>query len=116
MIYAIGILMGYFIGTNGFVQRRAQSYIGMGYANRTWGLLSELGGLGGWFCILPAAYFVGSAYGNSFWQGALFCLAALVGALLSGLLKIPALSYLISALTLPANIGLAVLVFVITRG
>lgn len=115
MIYAIAIVMGYFIGTNGLVQRRAKSYVGMGYANRTWGLLSELGGLGGWFCILPAAYFAGSADGNGLWHGLLFCVAALAGAILSGLLKVPTLSYLISALTLPVNVGLAVLVFVITK-
>ena len=115
MIYVIAIVMGYLIGTNGMVQRRAKGYIGMGYANKTWGLLSELGGLGGWFCILPAAYFVGSAYESGFWQGVLFCFATMIGAILSGLFKIPALSYLLSALALPINVGLAALVFVITR-
>ena len=77
--------------------------------------MSALGGLGGWFCILPAAYFVGSDYDNGFLQGLLFCVAALGGAILAGLVKFPGISYLISAFTLPVNIGLAILVYLITR-
>jgi hypothetical protein len=115
LVYLIAVVMGYFIATNGMVQRRAKSFIGMGFANPTLRLLSELGGLGGWFCIFPAAYFVGSSYGNGFLQGVLFCVAALGGAILAGLVKIPGFNYLISASTLFVNIGLAILVYVITR-
>lgn len=107
--------MGYFIGTNGIVQRRASSFVGMGHANPTLGLLSSLGGFGGWFCVLPAAYFVGADYGNGFLQGALFCAASLGGALLSGLFQIPGINYLLSALALFINVGLAVLVYLMTH-
>lgn len=117
MVYLIAVVMGYFTATNGMVERRARTFIGMGYANPTYAKMSALGGLGGWFCILPAAYFVGSDYGNGFLQGLLFCVAALGGAILAGagLVKFPGLSYLISAFTLPVNIGLAILVYLITR-
>lgn len=115
MLYVIAVVMGYFIGTNAMVQRRASSDIGASFANPTLGLLSALGGFGGWFCILPAAYFVGSADGSGFLQGLLFCAASLGGALISGLFQIPGINYLFSALTLFVNIGLAVLVYFITR-
>jgi hypothetical protein len=107
--------MGYLIGTNGLVQKRSKSFVGMGYANPTLGLLSQLGGFGGWFCILPAAYFVGSTYEHGFLQGSSFCAAALVGAVVAGAFQAPGLNYLISALTLPANIGLAAFVYIMTR-
>lgn len=107
--------MGYFVGTNGLVQKSAKSFAGMGYSNRTLGRLSELGGVGGWFCILPAAYFVGSAYGNGFLQGVYFCVAAVGGAVVSGVFQVRGLNYLLSALTLIVNTGLAALVYGITR-
>ena len=115
MVYLIAVFMGYFIATNGMLERQSRGFIGMGYTNPTYAKMSALGGLGGWFCILPAAYLVGSDYGNGFLQGLLFCVAALGGAILAGLVKFPSLSYLISAFTLPANIGLAILVYLITR-
>jgi hypothetical protein len=107
--------MGYLIGTNSLVQRRSKSFAGMGYANPTLGLLSQLGGFGGWFCILPAAYFVGSTYGHGFLQGFSFCAAALAGAAVAGACQFPGLNFLISALTLPANVGFAGLVYIMTR-
>jgi hypothetical protein len=113
--YLIAVVMGYFVGTNAIVHKRAKSSIGAEYANPILRLLSELGGLGGWFCILPAAYFVGSGYGNGFMQGLLFCATALGGALLAGLAQMPGLNYLISASTLFVNAGLAALVYTLTR-
>lgn len=115
MIYFIAAFMGYFVGINGVVERRARSFIGMGYANPTYAKMSALGGLGGWFCILPAAYFVGSGYGNGFLDGALFCAASLGGAFLAGFFRSVNLSYLLSILTLPVNVGLTVLVYFIMR-
>ncbi|MES2877331.1 MAG: hypothetical protein V4713_02830 [Pseudomonadota bacterium] len=115
VVYLIAVVMGYFVATNGMVESSARKLIGMAYANPTFGKMSALGGLGGWFCVLPAAYFVGSDYGNGFLQGLLFCVAALGGAILAGVIKVPGLSYLISAFTLAVNIGLAILVYVITR-
>lgn len=115
MVYLIAAVMGYFVATNGMVERRARSVIGMGYANQTYAKMSALGGLGGWFCILPAAYFVGSEYGNGFLDAVLFCASAVGGGLVAGIFKFPNLSYLISAFTLPANIGLAFFVYVTTR-
>ena len=115
MVYLIAIVMGYFVATNGMVERRAKTLIGMGYANPTYAKMSALGGLGGWFCILPAAYFVGSDYDNGFLQGLLFCASAFFGGILAGLIKFPGLRYLISAFTLPINVGLVALVYFITR-
>lgn len=115
MVYLIAIVMGYFVAINGMVEYRAKSFVGMGYANPTYAKMSALGGLGGWFCIFPAAYFVGSDYDNGFLQGLLFCIAGLGGATLSGLFKFPGLSYLISAFTLPVNLGLLILIYFITQ-
>jgi hypothetical protein len=115
VVYLIAIVMGYFVAINGMVERRAKSFIGMGYSNQNYAKMSALGGLGGWFCILPAAYFVGSDYGNGFLQGVLYCLAALFGGVLAGLISLPELRYLISAFTLPINFGLVILVYFITR-
>jgi hypothetical protein len=114
LVYVIAVVMGYFIGTNAMVQKRASSDIGASFANPTLGLFSALGGFGGWFCVLPAAYFVGSADDNGFLQGLLFCVASLGGALISGFVQIPGINYLFSALTLFVNVGLAVLVYVTT--
>lgn len=116
MVYLIAALMGYFVGINSTVERQARTFIGMGYANPTAAKMSALGGFGGWFCIIPAAYFVGSEYDKGFWDGALFCVAALGGAFVAGFLRFPSVSYLISVLTLPVNIALAVLVYFLTRG
>jgi len=77
--HAIALLMGYLTGNNALVEHRAKSFVGMGYANPTAGTLSRLGGLGGWFCILPAAYFVGSGDGGGFLVGLLFCAVAVAG-------------------------------------
>jgi len=107
--------MGYFIGNNGLVERRARSFIGMGFANPTAAQLSRLGGLGGWFCILPAAYFAGSADGNGFMQALLFLAASMAGAAVAAIVQIPGVNYLLSAATLFVNIALAVLVYVVTR-
>ncbi|EGR4459406.1 hypothetical protein PY199_003591 [Vibrio cholerae] len=114
MEYFIGALMGYFVGTNALVEKQVRRFVGYGYSNQVMGLLSSLGGLGGWFCIIPAAYFVGSDYGNGFLEGLYFVLAVISGAFASGILQIPGLNYLLSALTLFVNIGLAIAVYSIT--
>lgn len=111
MVYVLAALMGYVVATNSLIEKRVKSFPGMGYANPLMGKLSALGGLGGWFCILPAAYFVASAAGNGFLQGVLFCLAALGGALLGGLFQVHTLSYAISTFALFINVGLAVIVY-----
>lgn len=115
LVYLIALIMGCFICNNGLVQKQTRSFAGMGYSNATLGLLSELGGLGGWFCVLPAAYFVGSADGNGFVQGLLFCLASFGGAVIAPFVQIPGLNYLLSSMTLFVNIGLATLVYFMTR-
>ena len=116
MVYLIAIAMGYFVAVNSMVERRSRSFVGLGYANPTLARMSALGGLGGWFCILPAAYFVGSSHGNGFLQGFLFCVASIAGAIPAGLIRMPELSYLVSAFTLPVNIGLAILVYFVSGG
>jgi hypothetical protein len=115
LVYAIALVMGYFIGNNGLVEKRARSFIGMGFANQTAATLSKLGGLGGWFCILPAAYFAGSADGSGFMQGLFFVLSSLAGAAIAAVAQIPGINYLLSVATLFANIALAILVYVVTR-
>lgn len=115
MVYLIAVVMGYFTAINGMVEYRARKFFSMRYANPTYAKMSALGVLDVWFCILPATYFVGSDYGNGFLQGLLFFLATFGGAFLAGLVKFPSLSYLISAFTLPVNIGLTILVYLITR-
>lgn len=114
MLYLIAVIMGYFVGTNALVQKQAMRFAGAGYANPVLGTLSALGAFGGWFCILPAAYFVGSDYGNGFLEGLYFVLASLGGALASGVLQIPGLNYLLAAITVFVNIGLATLVYTMT--
>lgn len=116
MVYLIAVVMGYFIGTNHLVQRLSQSSIGAGYANPTLGLLSSLGGFGGWFCILPAAYFVGADYGSGFVNGLFFVLASFGGALFAGFMQVPGANYLLSAMTLLVNLTLATLVYFLTMG
>lgn len=115
MIYLIAVMMGYFTATNGMVERRTRAFPGMGYNNPNYAKMSALGGLGGWFCILPAAYFFGSAYGNGLLEGFIFCIAALGGAILAGIAKFQNLSYIVSAITLPANIALTAVVYFITQ-
>lgn len=107
--------MGYFVGNNGLVEKRARSFIGMGFANPTAAQLSRLGGLGGWFCVLPAAYIAGSADGSGFAQGLLFVAASVGGAAIAAIARIPGLNYLFSAATLFVNIALAVVVYAVTR-
>ncbi|MGY0556289.1 hypothetical protein [Lysobacter sp. A421] len=115
MLYIIAALMGYIIATNIFVSRAAQRDIGSSFVSPTANLLLSLGGFAGWFCILPAAYFAGSADGNGFLQGILFVLASLGGGLLASFIRIPGLSQLIAILALFLNVGLAVLVYYVTR-
>ncbi len=107
--------MGFVITKNMRVSRAAQYDIGSSFVSPTANILLSLGGLGGWFCILPAAYFAGSADGNGFLQGLLFVLASLGGGLLGGFIRIPGLSQLVAILALPINVGLAALVYYITR-
>lgn len=114
MVYFLGILMGYFIGTNSLVEKQAKRFVGCHYSNKTAGLMSELGAFGGWFCVLPAAYFVSSDYGNGFLEGLYFVLAVFGGAFVSGLLQIPGVNYLFSALTIFINIGLVAAIYSIT--
>ena len=108
--------MGYIITKNIHVSRAAQHDIGASFVSPTANLLVSLGGVAGWLCIIPAAYFAGSADGSGFLQGLLFVVVALVGGgLFGGLVSIPGLSQLIAILALPMNVGLAVLTYFLTR-
>lgn len=111
MEYLIAVIMGYFVGNNALVEKRARHFAGASFANPVLGNLSSLGAFGGWFCILPAAYFVGADYGNSFMEGFLFVVASLGGSLLAGMIQIPGLNYLLSAATLFINVALAAVVY-----
>ena len=111
MVYLIAVLMGYLVGTNALVEKQSKALIGGGFANPTMGTLSSLGGFGGWFCVLPAAYFVGASWGNGFLEGLFFVLAVLGGVFVSGSMQIPVLNYLLSAMTLFINIALASVVY-----
>lgn len=115
MVYLIAVLMGYLVGTNSIVERQIKAFAGCGYSNSTLGTLSALGGFGGWFCAIPAAYFVGSAWGNGVVDGVLFILAVLGGAVVSGFLRRNPLNYLLSALTLPANVALVFVVYTLSK-
>lgn len=115
MIYLIAVAMGFIIAINGGVEKRAQTFVGMGYVNPTARRLSSLGGLSAFLCLMPAAFLVGLAPDNAFWNGFIFVLAALAGAFVSGFFKSVTLNYLLSALALPLNIGLLILVYAITR-
>ena len=114
MVYLLAVLMGYFIGTNSMVEKQAKALVGCGFSNPTMGMLSSLGGFGGWTCVLPAAYFVGSAWGNGFVEGFCFILAVFGGAFISGFFQVRGFDYLFSALTLFINIGLAIAVYSLT--
>lgn len=114
MLYLIAVVMGYFVGTNALVEKQAKGFVGADYANPAMSMLSSLGAFGGWFCILPAAYFIGSDYGNGFLDGLFFVLASIGGAVLSGFLQIPGLNYLLSVVTIFVNIALAFVVYSMT--
>lgn len=115
MLYVIAALMGYVITANIRVSRAAQQDIGAMFVSPTARLLLSVGGFAGWFCILPAAYFAGSADGNGFLQGLLFVLASLGGGFFSGFFRIPGLTQLVAILAIFINVGLAVLVYYLTR-
>ena len=116
MLYLIAVLMGYVIIKNIRVSRAAQHDIGSSFVSPTANIMVSLGGLAGWFCVIPAAYFAGSADGSGFLQGLLFVVAALLGGgILGTVVSIPGLNQLIAVLALPINVGLAVLTYFITR-
>ncbi|WP_231882935.1 hypothetical protein, partial [Oleiphilus sp. HI0132] len=110
MIYFLGFLMGYFIGTNVYVEKQASSLVGRAYANQVIRQLSRFGGLGGWFCVIPAAYLVWADYGNGFLECVYFILAYIGGIMISGALQIPGLNRILSPFTVFINIGLVLLV------
>ena len=114
MVYFLGVLMGYLIGVNTIVEKQITKNFGEMYVNKTIGFLSSIGGLGGWFCILPAAYFVGADYRNGFLNGAYLILSYLFGAFISGMLQVYDLNRSLSPFTLPINIALAVTIYHLT--
>jgi hypothetical protein len=111
MIYFLGLLMGYFIGTNIYVEKQASRFVGGAYANPIISQLSRFGGLGGWFCAIPAACIVWADYGNGFLECVYFVLAYISGIMISGALQIPGLNRIFSPLTVFINIGLVFLVY-----
>ena len=119
MIYLLAALMGYLVGNNYQVQKKMR-IVGT-YSHTTLNALSNLGGFGGWFCILPAAVIVGEAYSYNVMSGVLFVAAAFVGSFASGMVSIESVfgrarafvaGYFLSALTLPVNAGLALYLYV----
>lgn len=116
MLYVIAAIMGYVITCNVRMSRAAQYDIGAMLVDPTARRLLSLGGaIGGWFCILPAAYFTASAEGNGFFEGFLFVVASLAGGFLTSVLRVPGLTQLLAILTVFINVGLAALVFYLTR-
>ncbi|WP_330926043.1 hypothetical protein [Candidatus Sororendozoicomonas aggregata] len=111
MVYFIALIMGYFVATNALVEKGVSQSIGARYLNPLLGTLSKLGAFGGWFCVLPTAYFVGSSYGNNFTDGLIFVGISLLGSLMSGFLQIPGINYIFSSLTLFVNVALAITVY-----
>jgi hypothetical protein len=115
MVYVVAVLMGFLVGINAIVERQIKAFAGCGYSNSTLGTLSTLGGFGGWFCAIPAAYFVGSAWGNGIVDGVIFIVAVFAGAFVSGFFRRSPLNYWLSALTLPANVALVFVVYTLTK-
>ncbi|NNC26013.1 hypothetical protein HKX42_03860 [Salinisphaera sp. USBA-960] len=106
--------MGYFVGTNALVNKRMGAMINGQPYSSVWQLMSGLGAFAGWFCILPAAYFVSTAWGNDFWNGLGFCAAALGGSLLSGFFQVPGFNQLLCAGAIVVNVACVVAVYILT--
>ena len=110
MIYLIAALMGYFAGTNALIEKQSK-IPGRGFFNPKARFLLSIGGFGGWFCILPAAFAAGTYSNNSIVGFVLFIVIAIVGAFAAGLLQIPILNLLIGVMCIFLNTGLAILAF-----
>jgi len=110
MIYLIAALMGYFIGTNSLIEKQSK-IPGRGFFNKKTRLLISIGGFGGWFCILPAAFAAGAASNNGIIGFILFIVAAIGGAFTAGLFQVPILNRFIGIMCIFLNIGLAILTF-----
>lgn len=116
LFITIALTMGYLVAINAWVENQVRSHIGASYANPTLGLLSSIGGLGSWACILPAAYFYATSdYDKNLWDGLIFVLCTFGGAILAGLIKFRTLSYLISPFVLFANSTLAYVTYSMSR-
>ncbi len=107
MVYFIGLLMGYFIGTNLQAEKQAHTSEEFAFSNQTFALLSSYGALGGWFCVVSVVYVIDLDYKSGFIEGLYFVTFVSAGAAVSGLFKIPAITQLLSAFTLFINIALA---------
>ncbi|WP_157601273.1 hypothetical protein [Psychromonas ossibalaenae] len=101
MVYFIGLLMGYFIGTNLQTEQQVHTSEECAFPNQTFALLSSYGALGGWFCVVGVAYVIGLDYKSGFIEGLYFVIFVLAGALFSGLFKIPAITPLTCLVHLP---------------
>ena len=119
MIYIIAITMSYLVGHNYLIQLKSK--LAGTYSNPTLNLLSGLGGIGGWFCIIPAAIIITTAYDYEILDGFLFLGAAYLGSLVAGLVTIESMlgrangfvvGYFLSALTLPINIGQVIYLYI----
>lgn len=111
--------MSYLVGHNYLIQRKSK--LAGAYSNPTLNLLSGLGGIGGWFCIIPAAIIIATAYDYEILDGFLFLGAAYLSSFVAGLVTIESIlgrangfvvGYFLSALTLPINIGLVIYLYI----
>lgn len=103
--------MGYFVANNSMLEKRSRQFIGSGYADNKVALLSSLGWIGGWPCILLSAYFVSSSYGSGILEGFYFILSTLGGSLLAGFLITTSLRYIFSPFTAFINAGLTFYIY-----
>jgi hypothetical protein len=116
MIYVIALVMGYFVGTNLEVEKLAKNVPGAEYSNQFLGVLSSLGGLGGMFCIIPAAVFIGLSDDFGWLPAIGFFTLTFVGATVAAVAQMPGINYLFSAATAIVNIALAVFVYMLALG
>ncbi len=117
-IYIIGLAMSYLVGNNYLVQKRL--HIAGMYSNHTLNFWTSIGGFGGWFCILPAAIIIGTSYEYGLSESLLFLVAAFIGSILAGALSPRRMlgsafgyfsEYILSALTLPINVILVLVLY-----
>lgn len=116
MIYVIAAIMSYLVNNNSIVVKKS-TLLGT-HSNATLNALTALGSWGGWLCIIPAAFIVGTTDDYTAIYGVLFMVAAYVASYIAPLDNIIdrtygyIVGYILSALTLPINAALVVYLYV----
>lgn len=116
MIYVIAAIMSYLVNNNSIVVKKS-TLIGT-HNNDTLNILTALGSWGGWLCIIPAAFIVGTSDDYTAINGVLFFVAAFVASYIAPIDHIVgrvhgyAVGYIFSALTLPINVALLIYLYV----